>query len=239
MSSAIGLGGTLRASTSLHGGKRDSRIKSANYLVTMVDLPRPARFRSIDEEQMSALEERMNAKGYLKAAIWRPPQQGARQRSELVLRSSQFPARQVAHSRSLIVRKRRFDALPAEMPQLYMRNSTRRIGWTNRGASPRRRFFWPIDLRKVKKTSFFSVGPETTSPLAVDHAHPDLKDGQFCCRLGATSPACKSPGSKSGHWENDQKPADPRGMGSTATAYHDSWWQVRERWISTIRRAVK
>src|SRR6202022_2813888 len=46
--------------------KRDTRIKSATYLVTMVDFAEAGELSVfIDEEQLSALEERMNAKGYL------------------------------------------------------------------------------------------------------------------------------------------------------------------------------
>ena len=46
--------------------KRDNRIKSATYLVTMVDFAEAGELSVfIDEEQLSALEERMNAKGYL------------------------------------------------------------------------------------------------------------------------------------------------------------------------------
>src|SRR5262245_62900193 len=61
------LGGTLLASTLAYMAvKRDSRIKSATYLVTMVDFSEAGELSVfIDEEQLAALEERMNAKGYL------------------------------------------------------------------------------------------------------------------------------------------------------------------------------
>ena len=61
------LGGTLLACTLAYmAAKRDSRIKSATFLVTMVDFAEAGELSVfIDEEQLSSLEERMNAKGYL------------------------------------------------------------------------------------------------------------------------------------------------------------------------------
>jgi polyhydroxyalkanoate synthase len=61
------LGGTLLASTLAYMAvKRDNRIKSATYLVTMVDFAEAGELSVfIDEEQLSALEERMNTRGYL------------------------------------------------------------------------------------------------------------------------------------------------------------------------------
>src|SRR6201999_2994506 len=63
------LGGTLLASTLAYmAAKRDNRIKSATYFVTMVDFSEAGELSVfIDEEQLSALEERMSKKGYLEA----------------------------------------------------------------------------------------------------------------------------------------------------------------------------
>jgi polyhydroxyalkanoate synthase len=61
------LGGTLLASTVAYtAAKRDNRIKSATYFATMVDFAEAGELSVfIDEKQLSALEQRMNAKGYL------------------------------------------------------------------------------------------------------------------------------------------------------------------------------
>ncbi len=61
------LGGTLLASALAYMAvKRDNRITSATYLVTMVDFAEAGELSVfIDEEQLSALEERMNTRGYL------------------------------------------------------------------------------------------------------------------------------------------------------------------------------
>src|SRR5207302_1980949 len=48
--------------------KRDARVKSATYFVTMVDFTEAGELSVfIDEEQLRSLEERMNKKGYLEA----------------------------------------------------------------------------------------------------------------------------------------------------------------------------
>src|SRR5207244_113928 len=55
------LGGTLLASTLAYmAAKRDNRVKSATYLVTMVDFTEAGQLSVfIDEEQLNALEQRM------------------------------------------------------------------------------------------------------------------------------------------------------------------------------------
>ncbi len=61
------LGGTLLAATLAYmTAKGDDRIKSATYLVTMVDFAEAGELSVfIDEEQLAALEERMKTTGYL------------------------------------------------------------------------------------------------------------------------------------------------------------------------------
>src|SRR5215207_9422741 len=63
------LGGTLLSATLAYmAAKRDSRIKSATYFVTMVDFREAGELSVfIDEEQLQALEQRMEKKGYLDA----------------------------------------------------------------------------------------------------------------------------------------------------------------------------
>src|SRR5207245_10804351 len=61
------LGGTLLAPARAYmTSKGDGRVKSATYLVTMVDFAEAGELSVfIDEEQLAALEERMNTTGYL------------------------------------------------------------------------------------------------------------------------------------------------------------------------------
>src|SRR5579863_9166402 len=63
------LGGTLLAATlAWMTAKRDNRVKSATYFVTMVDFTEAGELSVfIDEEQLQSLEERMAKKGYLEA----------------------------------------------------------------------------------------------------------------------------------------------------------------------------
>src|SRR5260370_35226557 len=63
------LGGTLLAATLAYmNAKRDARVKSATYFVTMVDFTEAGELSVfIDEEQIKALEQRMSKNGYLDA----------------------------------------------------------------------------------------------------------------------------------------------------------------------------
>src|SRR5208282_4636848 len=64
------LGGTLLAATLAYMAvKKDDRFKSATYFVTMVDFAEAGELSVfIDEEQLSALEERMREHGYLEGS---------------------------------------------------------------------------------------------------------------------------------------------------------------------------
>ncbi|MEE8507283.1 MAG: alpha/beta fold hydrolase, partial [Kiloniellales bacterium] len=64
------LGGTLLACTLAYMAvKKDTRIKSATFLVSMTDFTEAGELGVfIDEEQLTALEEKMNRKGYLEGA---------------------------------------------------------------------------------------------------------------------------------------------------------------------------
>ena len=61
------LGGTLLACTLAYmAAKKDSRVVSATFFASLVDFKEPGELGIfIDEEQLAALEERMNEKGYL------------------------------------------------------------------------------------------------------------------------------------------------------------------------------
>ena len=69
---AIGycLGGTLLSATLAYmATKRDSRIKSATFFVTMMDFAEAGELGVfIDEEQLNSLEEKMNRRGYLEGS---------------------------------------------------------------------------------------------------------------------------------------------------------------------------
>src|SRR5262249_60103239 len=64
------LGGTLLASTLAYmATKKDNRIRSATFFVTMMDFAEAGELGVfIDEEQLSALEGKMNKRGYLEGS---------------------------------------------------------------------------------------------------------------------------------------------------------------------------
>ena len=89
------LGGTLLASTLAHmAAKKDTRVKSATFFTTMVDFEEAGELGVfIDEEQLAALEEKMQKRGFLEGARDGDHlQHAARQRPDLVLRGQQLPA---------------------------------------------------------------------------------------------------------------------------------------------------
>src|SRR5712692_1942070 len=204
------LGGTLLAATLAYmTAKGDNRIKSATYLVTMIDFSEAGELAVfIDEEQLAALEERMKTTGYLEGRDMAT--------TFNMLRANDLIWSFVVNNYLLGKEPFPFDLLywnadstrmPAAMHSFYLRNMYQENllakpgGITLDGV--------PIDLRKVKTPSFLLSTRE-------DHIAPEV------------SP----PGSKYGHWENDKNPPTREEWLSTATARPDSWWPVWERWIS-------
>jgi polyhydroxyalkanoate synthase subunit PhaC len=231
------LGGTLLASTLAYMAvKRDNRIKSATYLVTMVDFAEAGELSVfIDEEQLSALEERMNAKGYLEGRDMATTFSMLRANdliwsfvvNNYLLGKSPFPF-------DLLYWNADSTRMPAAMHNFYLRNMYQENllvkpgGITLDGV--------PIDLSKVKTPSFLvSTREDHIAPWRSTYAATQIYRGPVKFVLSASghiAGVVNPPGSKYGHWENDKNPPTPEEWLGTATAHPDSWWPVWERWIS-------
>ena len=76
--------------------KKTERIRSATFFVTMIDFERPGELEVfIDEQQVAALEKKMEQRGYLEGSRDGDDlQHAARQRPDLVVRRQQLPAGQ-------------------------------------------------------------------------------------------------------------------------------------------------
>jgi polyhydroxyalkanoate synthase len=188
----------------------------------------------IDEEQLSAVEERMNAKGYLR----RPRnghhlQHASRQRFDLVVRQ-QLPARQIAFSVRPIVLERRSTRMPAAMHSFYLRNMYQENLLVKPGGLALDRV--PIDLRKIQTPSFWRRRARTTSRRGDQtYSATQIYRGPVKFVLSASghiAGVVNPPGGKYGHWENDKNLPNPEGWLATATAHADSWWPLWEFWIS-------
>ncbi len=231
------LGGTLLACTLAHmAAKRDNRIKSATFFVTMVDFAEAGELSVfIDEEQLAALEERMNAKGYLEGR-----DMGT---SFNMLRANDLIWSFVVNNYLLGKAPFPFDLLywnadstrmPAAMHSFYLRNMyqenllARPGGITLDGV--------PIDLGKVKTPAFIlSTREDHIAPWRSTYAATRLYKGPVKFVLSASghiAGVVNPPGSKYGHWENQKNPPTPEEWLASATQHQGSWWPLWERWIS-------
>jgi polyhydroxyalkanoate synthase subunit PhaC len=231
------LGGTLLASTLAYMAvKGDTRIKSATYFVTMVDFAEAGELSVfIDEEQLAALEERMNAKGYLEGRDMATTFNMLRANdliwsfvvNNYLLGKSPFPF-------DLLYWNADSTRMPAAMHSFYLRNMYQENllvkpgGITLDGV--------PIDLRKIKTPSFLlSTRQDHIAPWRSTYAATQLYRGPVKFVLSASghiAGVINPPGSKYGHWENEKNPPTPEEWEATATTVPDSWWPAWERWVS-------
>src|SRR5207237_6918282 len=226
------LGGTLLASTLAYMAvKRDRRIKSATYFVTMVDFAEAGELSVfIDEEQLAALEERMNEKGYLEGRDMATTFNMLRANdliwsfvvNNYLLGKSPFPF-------DLLYWNADSTRMPAAMHSFYLRNMYQQNllvkpgGITLDGV--------PIDLRKIRTPSFLlSTREDDIAPWRSTYAATRLYKGSVKFVLSASghiAGVVNPPGSKYGHRENDQHPPPPEERLATAARVPDTSWPVR------------
>jgi polyhydroxyalkanoate synthase len=231
------LGGTLLAATlSYLTAKRDQRVKSATYLVTMVDFAEAGELSVfIDEEQLRALEERMDKKGYLEARDMHTTFNMLRANdliwsfvvNNYLLGKSPFPF-------DLLYWNADSTRMPAAMHSFYLRrmyqeNLLAKPGGITLGGVP-------IDLRKIKTPAFMlSTREDHIAPWRSTYAATQLYAGPVKFTLSASghiAGVVNPPGSKYGHWENDNNPPTPEEWLAGATQYAESWWPAWEQWIA-------
>jgi poly[(R)-3-hydroxyalkanoate] polymerase subunit PhaC len=231
------LGGTLLSATLAYmAAKRDRRVKSATYFVTMVDFAEAGELSVfIDEEQIHALEERMEEKGYLEARDMHT--------TFNMLRANDLIWSFVVNNYLLGKSPLPFDLLywnadstrmPAAMHSFYLRKMyqenllSKPGGITLDGVK--------IDLRKVKTPAFIlSTREDHIAPWRSTYAATQLYGGPVKFVLSASghiAGVVNPPSSKYGHWQNDANPPSPDDWLATATKYEESWWPVWEEWIS-------
>jgi polyhydroxyalkanoate synthase subunit PhaC len=231
------LGGTLLAATlSYMAAKRDRRIKSATYFVTMVDFAEAGELSVfIDEEQLSALEERMNAKGYLEGSDMATTFNMLRANdliwsfvvNNYLLGKSPFPF-------DLLYWNADSTRMPSAMHSFYLRNMyqenllVRPGGITLDGV--------PIDLGRIRTPSFLlSTREDHIAPWRSTYAATRLYKGPVRFVLSASghiAGVVNPPGSKYGHWENDATPPTPEEWFAGAVQHPDSWWPGWQRWVA-------
>jgi polyhydroxyalkanoate synthase subunit PhaC len=231
------LGGTLLSATLVYmTAKRDRRIKSATFFVTMVDFAEAGDLSVfIDEEQLTALEERMSKKGYLEARDMH--------QTFNMLRANDLIWSFVVNNYLLGKQPFPFDLLywnadstrmPAAMHSFYLRkmyqqNLLSKPGGITLGGVK-------IDLRKVKTPAFIlSTREDHIAPWRSTYAATQLYSGPIKFVLSASghiAGVVNPPGSKYGHWTNEKNPPSPDDWLATAEKHESSWWPMWEEWIS-------
>jgi len=233
------LGGTLLASTAAYlAANDDGRIASATYFVTLVDFSEVGDMAVfIDKEQLASLERRMRERGYLDAQDMSA--------SFNMLRANDLIWSFVVNNYLLGKQQLPFDLLfwnsdstrmPAAMHSFYLR----KMYLENRLAEPGGITLagTPIDLSRINIPSFIlSTREDHIAPWKSTYAATRLYSGPIKFVLSASghmAGVISAPGSKYGHWTNDDLPAGADQWLSGATSHQGSWWPVWDSWVTRL-----
>ncbi len=238
---AIGycLGGTLLASTLAYmAAKKDDRIKSATFFVTMMDFHEAGELGVfIDEEQLKALEEKMNKRGYLEGSEMATTFNMLRANdliwsfvvNNYLLGNDPFPF-------DLLYWNADSTRMPAKMHSFYLR----KMYQENLLAEPNGISLAgvPIDLRKIKTPAYFlSTREDHIAPWKSTYRGTQLLSGpkRFVLAASGHIAGVVNPpdGGKYSHWINQDLPADPEDWFKGATEIAGSWWPDWHRWVSS------
>jgi polyhydroxyalkanoate synthase subunit PhaC len=241
---AIGycLGGTLLSSTLAYmASRKDDRIKSATFFVTLTDFEDAGELGVfIDEEQLKALEEKMNKRGYL---------EGSEMATTFnMLRANDLIWSFVVNNYLLGNDPSPFDLLywnadstrmPAKMHSFYLRKMyqenllSKPGGITLSGV--------PIDLRKIKTPAYFlSTREDHIAPWKSTYRGTQLLSGPKRFVLAASghiAGVVNPPDSgKYSHWINKDLPSDAEEWFKGATEMAGSWWPDWHRWVTALAK---
>ncbi len=231
------LGGTLLACTLsyLASKGQEGRVASATYLTTMVDFTEAGELSVfIDEEQLAALEERMNQKGFLEGADMATTFNMLRANdliwsfvvNNYLLGKDPFPF-------DLLYWNSDSTRMPAAMHSFYLRNMYQ----ANKLATGDIALLdTKIDLTRIKTPNFILATREDhIAPWRSTFAATRLYRGPTQFVLAASGhiagvvnpPAAK----KYGYWTNAKKAKSPDLWLEGATQHEGSWWTEWQLWI--------
>ena len=241
---AIGycLGGTLLACTlAVMAARGDERITSATYFVTLLDFAEAGEIKVfIDEEQLAALEDKMNKRGYLEGndmsitfnmlrandLIW------SFVVSNYLMGNDPFPF-------DLLYWNSDSTRMPAAMHSFYLRqmyreNKLREPGGITLDGTP-------VDLSKVTVPSYsLATREDHIAPWKAAYAGAKLLGGnkRFVLAASGHIAGVVNPpdGGKYSHWVNADRLDTPDDWSASATEIAGSWWPDWQRWISGLAR---
>ena len=236
---AIGycLGGTLLAATLAYMAvKGDDRIKTATFFVTMMDFAEAGELGVfIDEEQLQALEEKMNKRGYLEGSEMATTFNMLRANdliwsfvvNNYLLGNDPFPF-------DLLYWNADSTRMPAKMHSFYLRNMYQANLLKDPGGIELSGV--GIDLGRVKTPAYFlSTREDHIAPWKSTYRGTQLLGGKKRFVLAASGHIAgvvnPPEGGKYNHWINESLPPDPDAWLTGATELAGSWWPDWQRWI--------
>jgi len=238
------LGGTLLASTLAHmAAKRDTRVKSATFFTTMVDFEEAGELGVfIDEEQLSALEDKMQKRGFL---------EGQEMATTFnMLRANDLIWSFVVNNYLMGQEPFPFDLLywnddstrmPARMHSFYLRRMYQQNDLVKPGAVEL--LGVKLDLRKIRTPAYIlSTREDHIAPWTSTYRATQIYKGPVRFVLAASGHiagvANPPDAGKYSHWVHDDLPADPEDWFRGATELAGSWWPDWHRWVSSQDRAM-
>ena len=231
------LGGTLLAATMAYMAvKGDDRIKTATFFVTMMDFAEAGELGVfIDEEQLQALEEKMNKRGYLEGSEMSTTFNMLRANdliwsfvvNNYLLGNDPFPF-------DLLYWNADSTRMPAKMHSFYLRNMYQANLLKDPGGIELSGV--GIDLGRIETPSYFlSTREDHIAPWKSTYSGTQLLGGKKRFVLAASGHIAgvvnPPEGGKYNHWINEALPPDPDAWLAGATELAGSWWPDWHRWI--------
>lgn len=242
---AIGycIGGTLLSASLAYMKKHnDTRIKSATFLVTLTDFTDAGELSVfIDEEQISAMEEKMSRRGYMEG--------GDMANSFNMLRANDLIWSFVVNNYLLGNEPFPFDLLywnsdatrmPPKMHSFYLRNMYYQNRLIEPGGISMKNT--PIDLRDIDIPAYFLSCRE-------DHITPWKSTFKGAVTLGGKNRFVLSASGhiagivnppeagKYNHFINDKLDHDPDAWFAGTTEIAGSWWPDWQRWVTSFDKS--
>jgi polyhydroxyalkanoate synthase len=234
------LGGTLLACTlAWLAAKHRERIAAATFFVTMLDFSESGELGVfIDEEQISALEAKMEQRGYLEGSEMANTFNMLRANdliwsfvvNNYLLGNDPFPF-------DLLYWNSDSTRMPAAMHSFYLRNmyQENRLKDPNGIELAGER----IDLSRIKVPAYFlSTREDHIAPWKSTYRGTKLLSGKNRFVLAASghiAGVVNPPDSgKYSHWVNTELPAEPEEWFEGATEIGGSWWPDWQRWILNL-----
>jgi polyhydroxyalkanoate synthase len=234
------IGGTLLASLlAAMAAKKDKRIASATFLTTLVDFTEAGELSVfIDEQQIQALEAKMEKTGYLEGADMATTFNMLRANdliwsfvvNNYLLGKDPFPF-------DLLYWNSDSTRMPAAMHSFYLRNMYQRNRLVEKGGITL--LGEAIDLTRVTTPTYLlSTREDHIAPWKSTYAATQLYRGpkRFVLSVSGHIAGVINPpaAQKYGYWTNDKTPADPDTWLANAVQHQGSWWPDWMAWLKAF-----